>query len=159
MPTHRVSAIDHSIEMTHIWLNDLMAELGSEDRRYGYRVMKAVLHAVRDGLPVDEAAHLAAQLPELIRGIYYEGWDPSRTPARYRDSKPFLDRIAAEASLAGDSEASYAAEAVLAVVRKHISAGEFEQVMHMLRAPVQAVVRPGDARPRPAPDWAETLIA
>jgi uncharacterized protein (DUF2267 family) len=141
MPTDRAGIIDHSVEKAHIWLNELAAELGSEDQQYAYRVLRAVLHAVRDRLTVDEAAQLAAQLPELIRGIYYEGWDPSRTPASYHDSKTFLDRIAAEALLAGESEASYAAEAVMDVVRHHISAGEFEQVLHALPRPVRAVVR------------------
>jgi len=141
VPTHRANIIDHSVETTHIWLNELAAGLGSEDPQYAYRVLRAVLHALRDRLTVNEAAQLAAQLPELIRGIYYEGWDPSRTPARYHDSKPFLDRIASEALLAGDSEASYAAEAVMDVVRRHISTGEFEQVLHMLPPQVRAVVR------------------
>jgi hypothetical protein len=40
------------------------------------------MHAVQHRLTVDEAAQLAARLPELIQGISYEGWDPSRTPAR-----------------------------------------------------------------------------
>jgi uncharacterized protein (DUF2267 family) len=141
MATDRVGIIDHSVEKAHVWLNELGAELGSEDHRYAYRVLRAVLHAVRDRLTVDEAAQLAAQLPELIRGIYYEGWDPSRTPARYHGSKPFLDRIAAEARLAGDSEASYAAEAVMDVIRHHVSAGELEQVLGMLPPGVRAVVR------------------
>jgi uncharacterized protein (DUF2267 family) len=141
MPSDRASIVDHSVEQAHIWLNELAAELGSGDHQYAYRVLRAVLHAVRDRLMVDEAAQLAAQLPELIRGIYYQGWDPSRTPARYHDSKPFLDRIASEALLAGDSEASYAAEAVIDVVRKHISAGEVEHVLHMLPPHVRAVVR------------------
>jgi len=141
MPSDRASIIDHSVETTHIWLNELAAELGTKDQQYAYRVLRAVLHAVRDRLTVDEAAELAAQLPELIRGIYYEGWDPSRTPARYHDSKPFLDRIASEALLAGESEASYAAEAVMDVVGHHVSAGEFEQVLHMLPPHVRAVVR------------------
>lgn len=141
MPADRAGIIDHSVETTHIWLNELAAELGTENNRYAYRVLRAVLHAVRDRLTVDEAAQLAAQLPELIRGIYYEGWDPSRTPARYHASKPFLDRIASEALLAGDSEASYAAEAVMDVLRHHISAGEFEQVLGMLPPRVRAVLR------------------
>ena len=141
MPTGRVSIIDRSVEQAHVWLNELAAELGSEDRQYAYRVLRATLHAVRDRLTVDDAAHLAAQLPELIRGIYYEGWDPSRTPARYHDSKPFLDRIAGEAGLAGESEASYAAEAVMDVICHHVSAGEFEHVLHALPGPVRAVVR------------------
>jgi len=63
MPSDRV--IDRSVEKTHVWLNELAAELGREDHQYAYRVLRAVLHAVRDRLTVDEAAQLAAQLPEL----------------------------------------------------------------------------------------------
>ena len=57
-----------------------------------------MLHAVRDRLPVDQSAKLAAQLPMLVRGIYYDGWDPSRVPvkmhraefeARVRQEFPF----------------------------------------------------------------------
>jgi uncharacterized protein (DUF2267 family) len=142
MRTERVDIIDRSVEKTHIWLNELAVELGTEDHRYAYRVLRAVLHAVRDRLTVDETAQLAAQLPELIRGIYYEGWNPSEKAPRYHDSRPFLDRIAAEALLAGETEASYAAVAVMDIVRRHISAGEFEQVLHMLPVPVREVVRP-----------------
>jgi uncharacterized protein (DUF2267 family) len=33
-----------------------------------------MLHALRDRLPPEIAVHLSAQLPMLVRGIYYEGW-------------------------------------------------------------------------------------
>jgi hypothetical protein len=56
MTTNRVDIIDRSVEKTHIWLNELAAELGAEDRKYAYRVLRAVLHAVRDRLTVDETA-------------------------------------------------------------------------------------------------------
>ena len=141
MPADHVSIIDRSVEKAHVWLNEVAAELGTDDHQYAYRVLRAVLHAVRDRLTVDEAAQLAAQLPELIRGIYYEGWDPSRTPASYHASKPFLDRIVREAALGGESQASFAAEAVMDVVSHHVSAGEFEHVLHALPRPVRAVVR------------------
>jgi uncharacterized protein (DUF2267 family) len=140
MKHDRVEIIDRSVEKTHLWLNELADQLGTEDKRYAYRTLRAVLHALRDRLTVDETAQLAAQLPELVRGIYYEGWDPSRTPATYHGSKPFLDRIAAEATLAGESEASFAAEAVMELLRHHVSAGELEQVLGMLPPKVRAVV-------------------
>jgi uncharacterized protein (DUF2267 family) len=52
MTTNRVDIIDRSVEKTHIWLNELAAELGTEDRKYAYRVLRAVLHAVRDRLAI-----------------------------------------------------------------------------------------------------------
>ena len=71
-----VDLIDRSVEKTNVWLSQLAEELGSEDRKAAYHVLRAYLHAVRDRLTVDGAAQVAAQLPELIRGIYYEGWVP-----------------------------------------------------------------------------------
>lgn len=143
MPTDRADIIDRSVEKAHVWLNDLADELGSGDRRYAYRVLRAFLHALRDRLSVDEAAQLSAQLPILIRGVYYEGWDPSRTPESYRDLDSFLTRIADEAVLHGETEASFAAAAAASVLRRHISAGETESVLHELPAPVRHLVAEG----------------
>lgn len=123
-----VDLIDRSLEKTNIWLNELAAELGDDDRRSAYHVLRAYLHAVRDRLQVNEAAQLAAQLPELIRGIYYEGWVPSRTPMNYRSVDEFLRRIADEALLPGETEASYACSAAARVLRNHVSEGEIADV-------------------------------
>ncbi len=132
--------IARSVEKTHVWLNELAEELGTEDRQEAYRVLRAFLHAVRDRLTVDEAAQLAAQLPDLIRGIYYENWDPSATPRRYHDLDSFLRRIAEEALLDGETRASYAAAAAGRVLHRHISGGELEDVLGMLPEGLRAVV-------------------
>ena len=92
----------------------------------------AYLHALRDRLPVDEAAQLGAQLPELIRGIYYEGWDPSRTPVRYAGFSDVLSRVSSAALLGGEPEASFAVGAAATVLRRHVSAGEIEDVLAIL---------------------------
>ena len=132
MTMTRLDILDRSVEKAHVWLNDLAEELGTDDPRYAYRVLRAFLHAVRDHLSVDEAAQLAAQLPIFVRGVFYEGWDPSRTPERARDVDSFLRRIAGEALLAGETEASLAATAATRVLSRHISTGEIESVLHML---------------------------
>lgn len=124
--------IEHSAEKAHIWLKDIARELGGEDRVYAYRALRAVLHTLRDRLPVDVAAKLAAQLPTLIRGIYYEDWDPSRTPTAVHDVDAFLARVADEGRLAGETEASIAVEAVVRVLRSHVSAGEIDAVAAVL---------------------------
>lgn len=143
MPATRADIIDRTLEKTHIWLNELAQELGTDDLQHTYRILRGFLHALRDRLSVDETAQLAAQLPTLIRGVYYEGWDPSKTPQRYRGLAPFLDRIAAEAVLHGETEASYAAVAAARVLRHHISEGEIEDVMGLLPAELRALLEGG----------------
>jgi uncharacterized protein (DUF2267 family) len=135
-----VDLIDRSVEKTNVWLKELAVELGTDDRKFAYRVLRAYLHAVRDRLMVDEAAQLAAQLPELVRGIYYEGWVPSRTPTSERSVDDFLRRIADEALLPGETEASYACSAAARVLRRHVSEGEIDDVVAVFPAELRVVL-------------------
>jgi uncharacterized protein (DUF2267 family) len=134
------SIIERSVEKTHIWLNDVAGELGVEDRQYAYRALRAVLHTLRDRLTVDVAAKLAAQLPTLIRGIYYEDWDPSRTPLPIHDVEAFLDHVVAEGRMAGETEASLAVGAVSRVLRQHVSAGEIHDVLAVLPDNIKTLI-------------------
>ena len=89
--------IDSTVDKTNRLLKDIEQAYGwpKERRNQSYAALRAVLHAVREWLTVDECAHLAAQLPTLVRGIYYEGWDPSRVPVKL-DRDAFLTRIRRE---------------------------------------------------------------
>ena len=132
MTVTHVDIIDRSVEKAHIWVNDVARELGTDDRQHAYRVLRAFLHALRDHLPVNEAAAIAAQLPIFVRGVFYEGWEPSRTPEHARDLDSFLQRIAREARLAGETEASIEASAANRVLRRQISPGEADSVLKVL---------------------------
>jgi uncharacterized protein (DUF2267 family) len=92
-----IEAFDHSLQLTNLWLKDLMRRLGTEDRHLAYLALRTTLHALRDRLAVDEAAHLGAQFPMLVRGLYYEGWHPAGKPAKERSREAFLAHIRAEA--------------------------------------------------------------
>lgn len=140
MSTTRVDIIDRSVEKAHIWINEMNDALGADDVHRAYRVLCAFLHALRDELPVDEVAQLAAQLPLFVRGVYYEGWHPSRKPSHPRDIDSFLTRIAGEAGLAGETEASFAATSAIRVLRSHISAGEAESVLRALPQPLRELL-------------------
>jgi uncharacterized protein (DUF2267 family) len=141
-----LDVFDRSTQKTNLWLKALERRLGSDDRQYAYRVLRGYFHVLRDRLTVDEASHLAAQLPHLLRGVFYEGWDPSRTPETYRDRDTFLRRLANAAQLAGPTEASVAAEAVTDVLGEHISAGQLEDVLHVLPTGVRQVLQPAGAQ-------------
>jgi uncharacterized protein (DUF2267 family) len=132
-----VDTIDRTVEATNHWLGDLASELGTDDRRHAYQVLRAVFHALRDRMGTNESAQLAAQLPLLLRGTYYENWRPGATPQRYHDVDTFLRRIGDEAHLAGETEASFAAAAAWRVLGLHVSEGELDDVLAVLPAPVR----------------------
>jgi uncharacterized protein (DUF2267 family) len=130
--TTRLDVLDRSVEKANIWINEVAAELGTEDRHDAYRALRAFLHTLRDRLPVPEAAQLSSQLPLIIRGVYFEGWQPGHAPVVYRHPGEFLDRVAREARLHGETEASFAVEAAARVLRRHVSSGEMEDVARTL---------------------------
>jgi uncharacterized protein (DUF2267 family) len=134
--------LERSVVKAREWIAETADELGTDYHRAAYRALRAVLHALRDRIGVNEAAQLAAQLPELIRGMYYEDWVPSRVPETYRDHEEFLRRITRDARLAGQTEASFAAVAVLTVLSRHVSAGEIEDVMSGLPAELRELLEP-----------------
>jgi len=126
------SIIQRSVEQANIWLEELASQLGTEDHEQAYRVLRAYLHALRDRLPTDESAQLAAQLPTLIRGIYYQDWKPSATPVAYHGFTDFLERMIDEAKLEGETSASYATGAAAELLRRHVSSGELDDILAVL---------------------------
>ncbi|GAA6756671.1 hypothetical protein QT17_08145 [Thermus sp. 2.9] len=129
-----LEVFDATLHKTHTWLKAIMEELGTEDRHRAYMALRAVLHALRDRLPVEEVAQLGAQLPMLIRGIYYEGWDPTGKPLKERHKEEFLAHVARElktpSGVAVDPEG--AARAVFKVLRQKVSEGEIQDVRQLL---------------------------
>lgn len=142
MSTNSIEAFDTTVHKTNEWLRDIANELGDDNRRHAYLALRGTLHAVRDFLPIEESAHLSAQLPMLVRGIYFEGWNPTNTPAEDRSRDNFLSRTeqALERALWNEDhqiDAEHAARTVLGVLSNHVSPGEVEQVRHVLPEPVR----------------------
>ena len=93
MSAQGLEGLDHTVQLTHVWINDLDSRLEWNDKARSYRLLKAVLHALRDLLKVNEAVDLGAQLPGLLRGAYYEQWRPATTPVKKRSVEDFLARV------------------------------------------------------------------
>src|SRR5260370_13685515 len=111
-----------------MWLKDLMGILGCDDRPRASVALRVTLHALRDRLTVEEAAQLAAQLPMLIRGFYYEGWDPTGKPLRERHLEQFLAAMEREYRRDRRVDLAPVARGVFTVRSKHITAGQIEEL-------------------------------
>ncbi len=112
---------------------------GGMTEQRAYHALRAVLHALRDRLTIDEAADLGAQLPLLIRGLYYEGWDPSRTPVKERHRETFLRHIAAAFPHDPEVYPEGIAWAVFKVLERHVSSGEIKDVLHVLPKEIRSL--------------------
>jgi uncharacterized protein (DUF2267 family) len=143
MPSRTVDAIERSAQKAHEWLADLAGELGDEDRTKAWRVLRGYLQTLRDRLTVSEAAQLAAQLPHLVRGVFYEGFDPDRQPDKIRDRETFLTRLAERAQLRDTAEAASAAAAATRVLRRHVSEGEIDDAVAQLPDEIRDVLEHG----------------
>lgn len=132
--------IERSAEKANIWLQDVASELGDGDLQHSYRVLRAVLHVLRDRLTIEVAAKLAAQLPTLIRGIYYEDWDPSRKPMPPHTVDTFLEHVVSEGRFSGENEASLAVTAVAAVLRKRLTLDETDAVLAVMPEKIRVLV-------------------
>ena len=122
--TTGLDTFDKTVQESNLWLKDVMERLNTYDRHHAYSTMRAVLHALRDRIGPQNAAHLGAQLPTLLRGLFYEGWDPTGKPTKERHESAFLAHIARELPrAAGPGEIEQGALAVLDVLSKHIDRG------------------------------------
>ncbi|MEA2129183.1 MAG: hypothetical protein QOJ85_2074 [Solirubrobacteraceae bacterium] len=140
MSLRSVDSIERSVHKTNEWLKDLTAELDDDNREDAWRILKAYLQTLRDELTVDEAAQLAAQLPLVLRGAFYDGFDPSGQPAKLRHRDEFLARLAQRARLPDPEDAARAAEAATKVLRRHVTEGELDDVLSQLPTEVREVL-------------------
>ena len=130
--TASIPVFEKTYQKSNEWINELAAELHTQDRQYAYRVLRGVLHALRDRLVADEAAHLGAQLPMLLRGLYYEGWRPSAPPNK-DDLAEFLARVQdAVSDQPGPPDPERWIRAVFQVLAHRVDGGEIQDVVGVM---------------------------
>jgi uncharacterized protein (DUF2267 family) len=130
MPSRKHDPFANSVHSASAWLADVATMLDTEDRHLAHRAVRAWLHTLRDRLTVDCAAQFGAQLPELLRGLYYDGWDPSRVPVKYGPDE-YVFRFAREARISPD-EVQAVATAVARAMRDHLSPGHLDSTLGQL---------------------------
>ena len=130
MSAQHLEILETTVQKTHQWI-DALAEEAHMDTHTAYQVLRAVLHTLRDRLPAQEVAHFGAQLPILVRGIFYEGWTPADAPIRL-NREAFLQRISTEVSCSRIIDPVAATENVLNVMNHFLGAGELDKIAGIL---------------------------
>ena len=122
---------DRTLQETNLWLKELMARLDIDDRAQAYAILRATLHALRDRIGPENAVHLGAQLPILLRGMYYEGWRITRTPTKERHKSDFLAHAHREMPGVCNSDTELAVRAVFEVLWDRVDQGEIAKLVEI----------------------------
>ncbi|WP_041563986.1 DUF2267 domain-containing protein [Nocardia brasiliensis] len=136
--SHKRDPFGPAVHSANVWLRHVADGMATDDRLFAYRATRAWLHTVRDRLELHAAAHLSAQLPELLRGIFFEGWVPDRAPKR----REVNDMLADFASAAGvtDDEAVGLLWIVTDAFRDLCSPGLLDHLFSRLPAPLNRIL-------------------
>jgi uncharacterized protein (DUF2267 family) len=135
MSASGLEVFDKTLQTTNIWLDEIQEELGP-DRQVAWKVLSVVLHKLRDRLPVPLAVHLGAQLPLLVRGVYYDQFQPSKQPADW-DRDQFIAEVERWLSDTRPVNAEQATRAVFDLLSRHIPRGQIDKVIGALPEALQ----------------------
>lgn len=137
--THHNDPLAAGMHTAHTWLRTVADALGTEDLTFTLRALRAWMHTVRDRIGVPNSAHLSAQLPDFLRGIWYEGWVPSRVPGNHSVAE-FVDEFAERAGIsAGD--VAFTAGCVTSALDEMMSPGQLDHVFAVFPERLGLVLR------------------
>lgn len=143
-----VAHLGLAAQQAHEWLKDLANRAPFQTEEQAYAFLRAVLHALRDGLGLDEAVQLASQLPLMMKGVYYEGWKPLRMSPSAPTQHEFFHVV--EMNLGGtlpvaQVDTMAATKAVLEFLADHVDPDELERVKLQLPKELQTMIATGVA--------------
>ncbi|MFD8044816.1 DUF2267 domain-containing protein [Streptomyces sp. WAC 05379] len=123
------SSFDTMVDKANRLLKDVEEafEWPKDRRKQSYAALRAVLHPLRDRLPVETAVQFGAQLPTIVRGVYYDGWRPAETPVKMSNEE-FFARVRSEFPYAVEGGSERLVRTVLKSLERHVSAGEWQHL-------------------------------
>jgi len=118
-------------------IHEVALELGT-DRNRAARILRVVLHAIRDRIPPDDAIEFAQGLPMALKGVFIDGYDISKTPIRIRSREKFIDFIYSkgEPTSAVDfpdrNAVAHALQGVFTVLQPNMDFGQVQQIKNLM---------------------------
>jgi uncharacterized protein (DUF2267 family) len=126
-----LDVFDKTLQTTNIWLDEIMEVVGP-DRQVAWHALGAVLRTLRDRLTLGLAAHLGSQLPLLVRGLYYDQWEPEDKPDKTRSLEEFLERVGGQLENIRPVNVQEGTRAVFHVLSRHLDRGQTVKVRDAL---------------------------
>lgn len=143
-----VHYFDKHAQEGNTFLAQLAREMGEpDDPKKAERVLKAVLHTLRDRLTLEESFQLMAQFPLFLKGLYASEWKPRQEPLRIRHVEEFIGQASirdrsAEQDFVNTERAAFLIKKVFQVLGQYVSDGEWQDVLDNLPKQLHPLVAP-----------------
>ena len=130
---HRTMNFEKYAAEGNHFINLVAGELGA-DRNTAARITRAVLHAVRDRIPADDAVQFAQGLPMAIKGVFFDQYDLSRVPVVIRHPRDFIAYVRYmdgglwSSDMRNENDVEDAIAAVFRVLERTMDYGQVEQI-------------------------------
>lgn len=129
------------------FVKELSNNLGHpEEQTQTIRLLRAVLHTVRDRITISESLDLLAQLPMMLKALYVEQWKyHEKPPLNYDDMEGLTTAVKKEQERMGEQSFDWQestedlVKIVLTSLRKYITDGQAIHVMDQMPKEVKAI--------------------
>jgi uncharacterized protein (DUF2267 family) len=135
--TTGLPVFDTTVQQSNRWLGRVQAMLPDTSRQDAYAALRAVLHALRDGLPMAAVLGLSAQMPMLLRGVLLEGWRPFPALVEPPTLTAFRDAVAKQLPPTFGRSPEAVMTAVFAVLADRLDPGEADKIIRLLPEPLR----------------------
>ena len=117
------------------FMHQLQQRLGTEDNwDKTARILKGVLHTIRDRMPISEALDVMAQMPLFMKGIFADQWKYREEPEKIRSQQQFIEAVKQRpelvefSDLPEDEDVIRATREVLSLLSEHIEEGQMRHI-------------------------------
>ena len=138
-----VPILEDNIHQTMDWIYAIeeACHWDVDNQKKAFAALRAVLHEFRDLLPLESAARLSAQLPLVIRGIFFENWHPRFIPTQEIKKEVFLSAIAETLYPYSDVDVEETTKGVLQVLGEKLPLGELEDIIQDMSKEIQELYK------------------
>ncbi|MDG1572037.1 DUF2267 domain-containing protein [Robiginitalea sp. M366] len=122
------------------FLKDYAKHMGfGRDTDKAGRILSAILHALRDIIPINESIQLFAQFPMFLKAVYVNAWSTRKTPDDIRTMEDFIALVRHRCGVSAPGDLGEENELVeryieltFMFLRRYVSLGEMEDVRNTL---------------------------
>lgn len=127
------------------FLKELSQRLGDDNRDRSARILRSVLHLLRDQIPVEESVQFMAQLPMFLKAVYVDGWKLNNRQRKVKDYDAFINEIRYPdtrkiyTDFDSNAQCEHAVQIVLTLIQEKVSEGEIRDVVNTLPAGLRKI--------------------